>query len=373
MADYNLGTASGRIVVDGSAAEQGFAVAQAAGTAFFDVLKARVASVQQLGRRMALVGAAGVTGFGVAVNAAAGFEQSMSGVKAVLGGTEDEFEAVRQKALQLGADTVYSAQEAATAIEELAKAGIPVKDILEGAAEATVALAAAGGIDLAQAATIAANAMNQFGIEAKDAGDVADVLAGVANTSAADVSAIGTSLSQAGAVANLAGLDFRDTAIAIGEMADAGIVGSDAGTSLKTMLNNLTPTTQAQIDKFQELKLLTFDNEAAMRTLRENGIKPLSNYSGDLWNQLDKLGAAMSGSEVGSAKARKETQKLMLATGTLNNEFFDAQGNVKDLGKLQGVLGKSLKGMTKEQKLSTLETLFGADAMRATAILSLAR
>lgn len=371
MSDYNLGTASGRIEVDGRAAALGFKTAETAAGAFFTVLDQKVQSVQTLGRRMAAVGAAGTIGFGTAIKVASDFETQMSGVRAIVNGTAEEMDSLRDKALQLGADTSFSASEAALAIEELAKAGIGVEDILNGAAEGAVALAAAGGVGLEEAAVIAANAMNQFGMGADQVVEVADILAGVANKGAADVSSLGSSLSQAGAVANLAGLSLKDTAIALGEMSDAGINGSDAGTSLKTMLNNLIPTTDRQIQKFKELNLLTFSAENAMNALRENGVKPLSKEQSVLEKQLAKLGAELSGSEVGSAKQIAATQKLALETGALNNAFFDAEGNVKNLAGLQGTLGKALEGMTREQKLASLELLFGADAMRATAIMSL--
>lgn len=370
MSDYNLGTASGKIEVDGRAAALGFKTAETAAGAFFSVINQKVQSVQTLGRRMAAVGAAGTIGFGTAIKVAADFEKQMSGVKAVVNGTEAELESLREKALQLGADTAFSASEAALAIEELAKAGIPVKDILDGAAEGAVALAAAGGIGLQEAATIAANAMNAFEIPANKIVGVADTLAGVANQGAADVSSLGSSLSQAGAVANLAGLSLKDTAIALGELSDAGINGSDAGTSLKTMLNNLIPVTDKQIDKFKDLELLTFSTENAMEALRENGVKPLSKEQVVLEKQLAKLGAELSNSEVGSAKQLAATQKLALETGALDNAFFDAKGNIKDLAGLQGTLGKALEGMTRQEKLATLEVLFGADAMRASAIMA---
>lgn len=371
MSDYNLGTASGKIEVDGKGAAVGFKVAKSAAGSFFSVVDAKVKSVQSLGRKMAAVGTAGTVGFGIAIKAAADFQQQLSGVQAVTGSTGDEMESLRKLALKLGADTVFSAGEAANAIEELAKAGIPVADILNGAADAAVALAAAGGVSIPEAATIAANAMNMFSLSAKEVPKIADVLAGVANTSASDVSGLGQSLAQAGAVANLAGLSFRDTAIALGEMADAGIKGSDAGTSVKTMLNNLIPTTTKQIAEFERLHLLTFDNAKAMQTLRENGITPLGKDTKTLWGQMDKLGATLSDSEVGSAKAAKAAQTLAMRTGALSNAFFDAKGNIKDLSGLQDTLHTALNGMTKQQKLSTLEILFGADAMRASAILSL--
>lgn len=397
MSDYNLGTASGRIEIDGRAAALGFKVAETAAGAFFDVVRMRVQEVQQLGRRMAAVGAAGVSGFGVAVKVASSFEKQMSGVKAVTGSVGDEFDALREKALQLGADTTFSASEAALAIEELAKAGIPVEDILKGAADGAVALAAAGGVSLPEAATIAANAMNQFGLAAQKIPEVADILAGVANTSAADVSSIGQSLSQAGAVANVTGLSFRDTAIAIGELADAGIQGSDAGTSLKTMLMNLIPATDQQKNKFKELGLLTYDLAAANKILTREGLGTAKSMD-QAQNILSKYMEEMDKGKQGTVKNAKAVDDLLMKYGALNNKFFDAQGNIKNLGQVQEVLRRSLAGMSKDvfkangemksfeeiqkgvkdgtidataaQKLQTLETLFGADAMRAAAIMA---
>lgn len=371
MSEYNLGTASGKIEIDGRAASLGFKVAETAASAFFDVVKMRVDAVQNLGKRVAAVGAGGVAGFGLAVKTAASFQQQMSGVQAVTGSTGKEFDSLREKALKLGADTSFSASEAALAIEELAKAGIPVADILNGAADATVALAAAGGVSLPEAATIAANAMNQFGIAAGEVNTVADILAGVANTSAADVSGIGQSLSQAGAVANLAGLSFRDTAIAIGEMADAGINGSDAGTSIKTMLNNLIPVTDKQKAKFKELGLLTENLAKSNKVLAAEGL-PVQKSMEGVRSVLGKYMEEMGKGKVGTQRNTRAMDELLQKTGGLRNQFFKANGEIKNLRGLQDTLGKSLQGLTKEQKLATLETLFGADAMRATAILSLA-
>ncbi len=256
-------------------------------------------------------------GFGVAttlafaLKRAADFEKQMSGIAAVSGANAEQLDALRGKALQLGADTAFTASEAAAAMEELVKAGLSVDDVLNGAADAAVALAAAGGISIPEAATIAANSMNQFNMTASEMGHAVDVIAGAANASAIDVGDLGMSLKQVGAVANLAGMSFEDTATAIALMGNAGIRGSDAGTSLKTMLQNLQPTTTKQIDLFTQLGLLTEDGA---------------------------------------------------------NKFFDAEGNVKSFAQVSGVLAKALDGQTNQQKLLNLETLFGTDAIRAAAI-----
>lgn len=311
MPDTNLGTARGEVVIgaDTKGADQ-------AATALGKVDKASQDAERGVTKAGNVAGAAGLAiaaGIAVAVNSAANFEQRMSAVKAVSGATGAEMSKLSSLALQLGKDTAFSATDAASAIEELVKAGISVPDVMNGAAQATVALAAAGEVALPQAAELAANAMNAFNLSAQEMPKVADLIAGAANASAIDVSQFGQSLQQVGAVANLAGVSFDDTAAAIALLGNAGIKGSDAGTSLKTMFQNLIPTTEKQKDLFKELGLATEDG---------------------------------------------------------SNKFFDAQGNMKSLADVSQVLQNSLKGMSKEQKLATLETLFGSDAIRGAAILA---
>jgi TP901 family phage tail tape measure protein len=267
----------------------------------------------KVGRAALVAGAAVAGGLALAVNAAANFEQRMSGIQAVSGATADQMELIRAKALQLGKDTKFSASEAAQAMEELSKAGLTIPEIMNGAADATVALAAAGEIELPQAATIAANAMNQFGLSAQQLPKVADLIAGAANASAIDVNEFSQSMQQAGAAAHLAGVSFPDLATSIALMGNAGIKGSDAGTSLKTMLLNLNPATKKQSELMKKLGIIT----------EEGG-----------------------------------------------NRFFDASGKAKSMADIAQVLQDSLKGMTQQQKLATLETLFGSDAIRAAAVVS---
>jgi len=261
----------------------------------------------------AVAGIALVSFVGASIRAASEFESRMSAVQAVSGATGAELDSLRSKALQLGADTSFSATQAASAMEELVKAGVPVQAVLNGAADATVNLAAAGEVDLTKAAEISANAMNQFGLSAQDLPRIADLVAGAANTSAIDVEQFGMSLSQAGAVASLSGASFDDVAVAITAMGNAGIVGSDAGTSLKSFLSRLVPTTV----------------EAA--------------------NEMERLG-------------------IITEDGT--NRFFDAQGNLREFSRVAEVLQGSLKGLTKEQQLATLQTVFGSDAIRAAAVIA---
>lgn len=311
MTDYNLGTARGVIEIEykGDGVKQASQDLQATGTAADNASK----KYGKAGTVMLASGAVIAGGLALAVKSAATFEKQLSNVEAVSGASAQEMEGLRDKALQLGKDTQFSAAESASAIEELVKAGVSVQDVMAGAADATVALAAAGEVSMPEAAAIASNAMNQFGLAAKDLPGVADAIAGAANASAIDVREFGFSLSQVGAVANLAGATFDDTATAIALMGNAGIKGSDAGTSLKAMLNNLQPTTEKQKTLFEDLGL---------------------------------------------------------AVGKSGNAFYDAQGNLKSMDKIAGALQGSMEGLTKQQQQQALETLFGSDAIRAAAVLA---
>jgi TP901 family phage tail tape measure protein len=306
---YDIGTARG--VIEMMYNGRGVATAKADLTA----LERGAAGAQKVVtgsmKAMGLGGFALASAIAYVIHTNAQFEKQLSGIQAVSGATAGQMDLIRSKALQLGKDTVFSATEAASAMEELVKAGISVDDVLHGAADAAVALAAAGGISIPEAATIAANSMNQFGLSAAELPGVVDDIAGAANASAIDVSDMGQSLQQVGAVAHLAGLDFNDTATAIALMGNAGIRGSDAGTSLKSMLQRLQPATKKQANEMKALGLITADG---------------------------------------------------------SNKFFDAQGNIKSYADIAGVLSNSLKGMTQQQKLAALQTLFGSDAIRGAAI-----
>lgn len=365
---YDIGTARGVIEMEYNG--RGVTQAQQDLQSLDDKGKKSGITLDEAGKKAGRAGFVVAAGLGAAIATAANFEQRMSAVKAVSGASASEMEQLSNKALDLGAKTSFSAGEAASAIEELVKAGLSVPDVMNGAADATVALAAAGEIALPEAAAIASNAMNQFNLSAADMPKVADDIAGAANASAIDVSDFGQSLQQAGAVANLAGIDFKDTATAIAIMGNAGIKGSDAGTSLKSMFSRLQPTTNKQITLMEDLGLLTLDAGKSMELLRANGVQPLGKDQGTLNKQMGELGATLSDSEVGSAKALKKMVELQLQSGALSNAFYDQEGNTKGLAQISGTLAKSMEGMTKQQKQATLQTLFGSDAIRAAAILS---
>ena len=247
-----------------------------------------------------------VAGFYAAIKVGAEYERSMNLLQAVTRATAEEMKRADALAIKLGADIKLpgvSAKDAADAMLELGKAGMTVEQSM-AAAKGTLQLATAAGITAGQAAEITANALNAFSLQATEAGRVADLLAGAANASSAEITDIALSLQQAGAVFANAKVPIEDVVALIGEMANAGIKGSDAGTSLKTMMQRLQSPT---------------DNAAA-------------------------------------------------AMKALNVQIYDQQGRMKPMRDIIGQFEQGLKGLSQQQKDQALNTIFGADAVRAATI-----
>src|SRR3954469_8527516 len=177
---------------------------------------------------------AGMAGY--AIKAAADFDKAMSGVSAATHASAKDISALRQAALQAGKDTQYSATQAAQGITELSKAGVSTASILGGGLKGALALAAAGQLDVGEAAEIAASAMTQFKLSGDKVPHVADLLAAAAGKAQGSVHDMGYALNQSGLVASQFGLSIEDTTGALAEFANAGLTGSDAGTSFKSML-----------------------------------------------------------------------------------------------------------------------------------------
>lgn len=255
------------------------------------------------------VQAAGFAGLGYgvfdAVKNYSDFTAQLSQIKAVTGLDAEAMDAVKEKALELGADTQFSSTEAAQGMTELLKAGVSVKDVLGDASQAALDLAAAGQLSLPEAAEIMSTAMNAFHMD--DATHAADVLVGAANASATGVQELKYSLSAVSAVAAGVGMSFDDTNTALAVFANNGLKGSDAGTSLKTMLMNLSPQTK---------------------------------------------------------QATEEMQRLGLLTDEGTSKFFDQEGHLRSLSDIAGLLQDHLSGLTDEEKMNALSTMFGSDAIR---------
>jgi TP901 family phage tail tape measure protein len=219
------------------------------------------------------VASAGIAGIGGAivgvVKAGADFEKQMSALQAVSSASGKQMDLFKKQAIDAGIKTKFSARQAAEAQTELAKGGLSVAQIMSGGLKSSLALAAAGNLELADAAGITANALNLFGLRGDDAVKVADAMATAANATTADVSDFGMALAQGGSVAKSAGLSFTDTMVALEALAASGIKNADAGTSLKTSLIQLLKPTQKQADLADSLGLKFTTQAGKMKSLSD--------------------------------------------------------------------------------------------------------
>lgn len=264
--------------------------------------------LEPVGSAMKLVGAGALAAGVASVKMAGDYEQGLNIFKSVSGATAQQMAMVAAKARELGQDASLpgvSARDAANAMTELSKAGLSVNDTL-AASKGVMSLAKAGQIDVADAATIAAQALNAFKLKGSDAGKVADVLANGANASATDIRGLSLGLQQSAAVASQFGVSLEDTVTTLGLFANRGMQGSDAGTSLKTMLISL-------------------------------------------------------------ANPSKKASELMHQLGI---NAYDASGKFVGMRQLAQNLQNGLKGLSEEQKQQALATIFGTDAFRAAAFLA---
>jgi len=216
-------------------------------------------ALRKLGTTSLVAGGAIVAGVGLATAATMRFDSAISEVNAVANVNERQMGLMRDAAIEAGQATVFSASEAAQAEAELAKAGLSTADILKGGLRGALDLASAGQLELTDAAIITAQALNIFGLDGTQASHVADVLAAGANKSAADVGQLGDALRQGGLLAKQTGLSLEDTVGTLALFADNALIGSDAGTSLKTMLQRLTPTSNEARDEMERLGISAYD------------------------------------------------------------------------------------------------------------------
>jgi len=260
---------------------------------------------QSLGVAAVAVGVVAAAAVGLAVRSFSNFDAKLSEIKAATNETTENIDLLGAAAIEAGRVTAFGAGEAADAITELAKAGVSTADILGGALSGALDLAAAGQIDVARAAEISATAMTQFGIAGSKVPHIADLLSAGANKAQGGVEELSQALNQAGLVSAAAGLSLEETVGGLAAFASAGLLGSDAGTSFKSMLQRLTPV---------------------------------------------------------SAESKREMDRLGISA-------FDAQGEFIGLEAFAGNLRESMVKLTPEQRAASQAIIFGTDAVRASNIL----
>ena len=259
-----------------------------------------------LGTRMTAFGAAMIAPIGVAAKQFASFDDVLRNVRASAGATTAQLEQIRKASMDVSQSMGIGPTEIAQGFLELLKAGMSLEQVLGGAGQAALAFGKVGGLAVADAAVVMADAMNVFQVS----GDIAaNTLSAAADASSTSIEGIAQAFSQASAVAGLANQSIQDTAASLAILANAGIKGSDAGTSLKTML----------------LRLMAPADDAI--------------------GALDQLGLSAQ-------------------------SFRGADGQMRPMVDIIGTLTKSMQGMDQAAKDDVFRRIFGQDAIRAAAVMS---
>lgn len=250
---------------------------------------ARLAQQRQafdsLGRTALAVGVFAAAGVAIAIARFAEFDAAMSNVNAVTQETAENMDLLRDAALDAGGRTVFTATEAANAVEELGKAGIETADILSGALDASLDLAASGQLQVARAAEITATTLKQFGLEGAEAARVADVLSAGAGKALGSVEDLAQALKFVGPIAGVMGISLEDVTATLSLFADQGIIGEQAGTALRGMLASLQAPSAAAKEKLDELNITLYNESTGAFLGLESVVGQLNARLGDADDQ----------------------------------------------------------------------------------------
>ncbi|HHW5118567.1 TPA: phage tail tape measure protein [Staphylococcus pseudintermedius] len=302
-------------------------------------------NMQSIGRSMSLyVTAPVVAGFGAAVKKSIDFDDSMRKVKATSGATSGEFQQLRDKALEMGAKTKFSASQSAEALNYMALAGWDTKEMMTGI-DGVMQLAAASGEDLGAVSDIVTDSLTAFGLKAKDSGHFADVLAQASSKANTDVRGLGEAFKYAAPVAGALGYTVEDTSIAIGLMSNAGIKGEKAGTALRTMFTNLAKPTKAMKNQMDELGISITDSQGNMLPMRDVMDQLRGKFKGLSKDQQASAAATIFGKEAMSGalaviNASDEDYKKL--TKSIDNS---AGASKRMADEMEGGIGGSIRRM----------------------------
>lgn len=261
-------------------------------------------NLSNTGKKLTSAGTTLTKGITVPVAAAGGaivkmssqFEAAMSRVQAISGASGKDLVKLTDKAKELGATTAWSASEVADGMTEMAKAGWGTQQILDGMGGVLDA-ASASGENLASVATIVADAITGFGMEAKDATRVADLLTQAANAGTIDITDLGESFKYIAPVASTMGFSIEEVTTAISAMSMAGIKGSQAGTSLRTMLTRMVKPTDAVADAMNELGIKLTKQDGSFKSLNTIVSEMRGKFSGLSDQQKTYYATVLAGQE----------------------------------------------------------------------------
>lgn len=296
-------------------------------------LKATVTAISAVSAALSAAG-------GFAIKTGADFEAGMSEVKAISGASAEQIQALTEKAKEMGAKTKFSATESAAAFKYMAMAGWKTGDMLDGI-EGVMNLAAASGEDLASVSDIVTDALTAFGLQASDSAHFADVLAKASSSSNTNVGLMGATFKYVAPLAGAMGYSIEDTAVAIGLMANAGIKGEQAGTSLRAMFTRLADPPRDAAAAMDALGVSITNADGTM--------KPLADVMDDLREKFAGLSEEQK-IEYASSIAGQEAMSGLLAIVNAAPEDYE---------KLTAAIADS-SGAAKEQAEIMQDNLKGA-------------
>jgi TP901 family phage tail tape measure protein len=291
------------------------------------------ASMQNIGMRMMQIGTVGGLGVAYAVRSFAQFDDQMARVSAVTNETAENMNTLRERAEFLGATTVFTAKEAAEGMALLGQSGMKTVEIL-GAIKPVLSLAAAGGVEMAEAAEIAADTMRSFNMEAKELGVVADLIARGATSSNTTVQRMGETFQFVSASANLAGQSIQETSAAIAILANKGQKASIAGTQIDQMMAKLVENK----DELEGMGVILED--------QDKNFRPLLDILQDLGRQTENMGNVErlgKFHEMFGARAKKAAMILATETNPNVEKFRKLMDNAE--GAAETMAEKMLSGL----------------------------
>ena len=288
----------------------------------------------------AAAASAGITGALAASTAAgASFESQMSTVQAISQASGTEMARLKALAKQMGIETKFSATEAGQGLEYMAMAGWEVDSMLAGL-PGIMNLAAASGEELGQVSDIVTDSMTAFNLEASRSAEFADVLAQASARSNTDVATTGQTFKYVAPVAGALGFSIQDTATAIGLMANAGIKGEQAGTSLRAMFTRIVKPTAEVEAAMSRIGLTVSNSDGSMRSLDEILRDLRTGFAGLSESERASTAASLAGQEAMSGMLA-----LINASGEdyekLSDSIYHAKGAAEEMA---GVRMDNLKG-----------------------------
>lgn len=352
---FNVGKAVGYLELDTSAFKRGFKSALEDLRVFKDDTAKITDKLDGLGSAFTSVGSSlskkvtiPIVGVGTAiVKTAADFESSMSQVKAITDASDKDFETLRQTAIDLGASTKFSSKEVADGMTEMAKAGWDSQQIIEGMSGVLDA-AAASGEDLSSVSTIVADAITAFGMKASESTTVADLLTEAANDGTIGINDLGESLKYIAPVASTMGFSIKDVVTALSAMSKSGIKGSQAGTSLRTMMLRLADPTDKVAAAMEELGIDIADEHGNMYSLDKILEDMRGSFSGLTEEQKSYYASVLAG---------KETSSGLLSLMNMTQDEYDELS--KTMKNSSGVADETARVM-QDNLSNKIEQLGGA-------------